>query len=60
MMEEGELFSFRVVRGTRAFAPHFIFFGGIFYFFPPLAYDAGTPCDEKHRNKNVWPYAGVH
>ena len=28
----------------------------IFYFFPPLAYDSGTPCDEKHRNKNVWPY----
>ena len=53
MMEEGELFSFRVVRGTRAFAPNF--FGGHFLFFPPLAYDSGTPCDEKHRNKNVWP-----
>ena len=24
-------------------------------FFPPLAYDSGAPCDEKHRNKNVWP-----
>ena len=43
MMEEGELLS------KNQLMQKFIFI------FPPLAYDSGTPCDEKHRNKNVWP-----
>ena len=35
----------------------FLYFSVISYFFPPLAYDLRFSGDEKHRNKNVWPYS---
>ena len=47
---------FRSVSKNQLLMQKYIFY---FLFFPPLAYDSGTPCDEKHRNKNVWPYTVI-
>ena len=48
----GVLVDFSVNKGLM----NFFYFSVIFYFFPPLAYVFRFSGDEKHRNKNVWPY----